>query len=81
MFLIWASINFFSFAVILGMSCMAFFAIADSLDESKKMIGQAVAIILTFYFIVNMLTTFIVYMGENPFSFLFELITNLFTEV
>lgn len=63
------------------MSCSAFFAIADSLDESKKMIGQAVAIILSFYFIVNMLTTYIFYMGKNPFSFLFELITNLFTAV
>ena len=55
--------------------------IANSLDESKKMIGQAVAIILTFYFIVNMLTTFVIYGRKNPFSFLFELITNLFTAV
>jgi hypothetical protein len=65
----------------LTISCKAFFVIANSLDESKKMIGQAVAIILSFYFIVNMLATFWVYGRKNPFSFLFELITNLFTAV
>ena len=81
MFLIWVSINLFLFMALLMMSCTAFFAIADSLDESKKLIGQAVAIILSIYFLISTFTTFIFHMGENPFSFLFELITNLFTAV
>ena len=81
MFLIWASINFFIFAVFLGFCLMAFKALSDSFNESKNMIGMAIMIILSIYFTVSTLTTFWVYMGENPFSFLFELITNLFTPV
>ena len=74
MSLVWGSINFFLFMTLMSMSCMAFFAIADSLDESKKMIGQAVAIILTFYFIVNMLTTFVIYGRKIHLAFFSSLL-------
>jgi hypothetical protein len=73
MSLVWGTIDFFSWMT-LTISCKAFFVIANSLDESKKMIGQAVAIILTFYFIVNMLTTFVIYGRKIHLAFFSSLL-------